>query len=115
MSNTIQMTLIFPLAFTVLLATLQWAMIAWADATALAAAQDAARISAAHNSTITAGTTAAHAAADNGSLTNIHTTINQGGTTTTATVTGTALSVIPGYHHTVTKTAHAPTQHITQS
>jgi len=115
MSNTIQMTLLFPLVFGVLLATLQWAMISWADATALAAAQDAARITAAHNSTTTAGNTAATTAADNGSLSNIHITIQRGATATTATITGTALTVIPGFHHTIAKTAQAPTQRITQS
>ena len=115
MSNTIQLTLLFPLIFAVLLLTLQWAMISWADATALAAAQDAARITAAHNSTTTAGNTAAVNAADNGSLTDIHITINRGATATTASITATALTVIPGFHHSVTKTAQAPTQRITQS
>ena len=115
MSNTIQMTLLFPLIFAVLLLTLQWAMISWADATALAAAQDAARITAAHNSTTTAGNAAATTAADNGSLRNLHVTISRGATATTATVTGTTLTVIPGYHHTIRKTAQAPTQRITQS
>ena len=114
MSNTIQMTLLFPLVFAVLLATLQWAMISWAEATALAAAQDAARISAAHDSTTQAGNSAAAKAADNGSLTDIRTTINRDPTATTATITATAITVIPGYRHTITKTAQAPTQHITR-
>ncbi|WP_158600716.1 TadE/TadG family type IV pilus assembly protein [Tessaracoccus antarcticus] len=115
MSNTIQMTLLFPLVFAVLLSTLQWAMVSWADATALAAAQDAARITAAHNSTTAAGNTAATSAAGNGSITGIQISIQRGATATTATVTGTALTVIPGFHHTITKTAQAPTQRITQS
>ena len=115
MSNTIQLTLLFPLLFAVLLLTLQWAMISWAEATALAAAQDAARITAAHNSTITAGHTTATAAANNGSLTGIHITINRGAAATTATISATALTVIPGYRHSITKTAQAPTQRITQS
>lgn len=115
MSSSVQTTLLFPLVFAMFLATLQWAMIAWADATALAAAQDGARIAAAMHSNAAAGQAEAASAADNGSLTAVAATINRGPNNTTATVTGTALSVIPGYTPTITKTAQAPTERLTQS
>lgn len=109
------MTLMFPLVLGVLLATLQWAMISWADATALAAAQDGARTAAAQHATAAAGRNTATTATNNGSLTNVTITINRGPTQTAATVTGTALSIIPGYQPSITKTAHAPTERITTS
>ncbi|MCC2592479.1 pilus assembly protein [Tessaracoccus sp. OS52] len=115
MSSSVQLTLLFPLVFAAFLATLQWAMITWADATALAAAQDGARLAAARHSTAAAGQAAAAAAANNGSLTAVTTTINRGPTQTAATVTGTALSIIPGYTPTITKSAQAPTERLTQS
>ncbi|GAB3821940.1 hypothetical protein GCM10028820_31570 [Tessaracoccus terricola] len=115
MSNSVQMTLMFPLVLGVLLTTLQWAMISWANATALAAAQDGARTAAAQYATTEAGRTTAAAASNNGSLTNITITINRSPTQTTATVTGTALSIIPGYRPTITKTAQSPTERITTS
>ena len=115
MSNTIQWALLFPLVFGVLMLTLQWAMISWADATALAAAQDGARITAARNSTIAAGVQAATTAANNGSFTGIQVNTTRGATTTIVEVSGTAVSVIPGYSPLIHKSAQAPTQRITQS
>ena len=115
MSNSVQLTLLFPLVFSVLLLTLQWAMISWADATALAAAQDGARTAAAMNSSAAAGEAVATAAAGNGSLADVRAAVNRGAAATTVTVSGTALSLIPGYQRTITKTAQAPTQRITQS
>lgn len=42
LSGSVQLTLLFPLAVLVLLATLQWSLLLWAEAVARAAAQDSA-------------------------------------------------------------------------
>lgn len=114
LSNGVQVTLLFPLAFGILLLTLQWAMVAWADATALAAAQDGARVAAVINGSEAAGESLAREAAENGSLNGVAVAVTRGAARTTATVTGSASSVLPGYTATVRKTAEVPTERLTQ-
>ena len=43
LSGSVQVTLLLPLAMLVLLATLQWSLLLWAESTAMAAAQDSGR------------------------------------------------------------------------
>ena len=115
LSNGVQLTLLFPLAFGVLLLTLQWAMVAWADASALSAAQDGARVAAVLNGSTTAGESAARDAASNGSLEHVHVQVSRDATRTTVTVQGTPPSLIPGITPSVSKTAAVPTERLTRS
>ena len=114
LSNGVQLTLLFPLAFSVLLLTLQWALTSWASATALAAAQDGARQGAMHpdfNSVQEIATTSA----GNGSLTGLSVEITIGSRHTQVTVTGNAVSVIPGWQTQVSETASRPAERVTRS
>lgn len=113
MSNSVQTALLFPLVLSVLWLAMQWAMLSWAHATAQAAAQDAARSAAAHGSSAAHGQQQALRAAESGALDTISVTVTRGTTFTTATVTGRALQVIPGFPTEYTVTATAPTQTIT--
>ncbi|RMB60114.1 pilus assembly protein [Tessaracoccus antarcticus] len=113
LSNGVQVTLLFPLAFGVLLLTLQWAMVSWAGATALAAAQDGARSAAAINGSAPAGQSTALAAADNGSLLGLDVTVTRTADRTTVTVSGLAPSVLPGFTSRVSKNAQVPTERLT--
>lgn len=115
LSSSVQAALLFPLIILPLLAALQWSMLAWADATIQAAAQDGARQGAALGSNGSAGEATARAAADNGAVTAIRVTVSRGATTTTATVSGQALRVVPLWPTDVSVTASAPTQRITNS
>lgn len=114
LSNGAQLTLLFPLAFSILLLTLQWAMVSWADASALAAAQDGARAAAAVNGSASAGESVALDAANNGSLTSVSVVVSRGITRTTVTVTASAPSVIPGVTPRVHKSAEVPTERLTR-
>ena len=113
-SNGVQLTLLFPVAFGILLLTLQWAMVSWADATALAAAQDGARAASVVNGSAAAGESMALDAAANGSMNGVAVTSTRGATRTSVTVTGSATSVLPGYTPRVSKTAEVPTERLTR-
>lgn len=114
-SNGVQVTLLFPVAFGVLLLTLQWAMISWAHATALAAAQDGARVAAVLHGSAAAGESAAREATENGALGHVSVVVLRGSTRTSVTLTGSAMSVLPGYTPTVVTTAEVPTERLTSS
>lgn len=114
LNNGVQVTLLFPLAFGILLLTLQWAMVSWAGSSALAAAQDGARVAAAINGSASAGESAAKEAAGNGSLNAVEVSVNRGATRTSVSVSGSAPSVIPGVHPLVRKTAEVPTERLTR-
>lgn len=115
LSNGVQLTLLFPVAFGVLLLTLQWALLAWSDASALAAAQDGARVSALLNGSVAAGESVAREAAANGSLENIEVIVLRDATRTTVTVRGTSPSLLPGVTNAVHKTVDVPTERLTRS
>ena len=114
LSNGVQVTLLFPLAFGILLLTLHWAMVSWGGATALAAAQDGARAAAALDGSPAAGESVAASAADNGSLTAVDVNVTRSGVWTTVTVSGKAQSVLPGIISHVSKTAQVPTERLTR-
>lgn len=114
LSSGVQVTLLFPVAFSVLLLALQWAFVSWADATALAAAQDGARVAAAHRGDAASGNSAAALAADNGALEAVTVAVERGSRSTTVTVSGRAVSVVPGWAPMVTKIATHPTQRLTR-
>lgn len=115
LSGSVQAALLFPLILLPLLLGLQWALHSWANATALAAAQDAARASAAFGATIADGEAAARLALDNASTTSQQIHITRGATSTQATVRVEAMTVVPLWDATITISATAPTQRITQS
>ena len=115
LSSSVLATILFPLVLSSLWLTMQWAMLTWAQATAQAAAQDGARAAAALNATTTHGYATAQAAADNGSIDNLHVTAHRAARLTTVTITGTALQVIPGFPVTIQVTATSPTQRLTPS
>ena len=115
MSSSLQLSLLFPMIIGIFLLTLQWTMLAWAEATAEAAAQDGARAAALLGGTSAAGRSAALAAATNDSLAGIKARVDRGPITTTATVTGQALTVVPMFPTTITATATVPTERITES
>lgn len=115
LSSGVQLTLLFPLAFGVLLLTLQWAMVSWAESSALAAAQDGARVTAALSGSVTAGESVALGAASNGSLEDIRVTVTRGASSTTVTVTGSAPSLLPGYRPQVSRSSEVPTERLTRS
>ncbi len=115
LSNGVQTALLFPVAFGMLLLTLQWALVAWADASALAAAQDGARASAVINGSSATGESVAREAAANGALENVEVTVARGAITTMVTVRGTAQSLLPGVRPTVSKAAEVPTERLTNS
>ncbi len=112
-SNGPQFILLFPLALGILLLALQWGMVSWANASALAAAQDGARVAAAVDGSASVGESVALAAADNGSLTSISVEVSRGAARTRVTVSASAPSVIPGFIPSVTRSAEAPTERLT--
>ncbi|GAB3821661.1 hypothetical protein GCM10028820_30600 [Tessaracoccus terricola] len=113
LSSGVQVAVLFPVAFSVLLLALQWAFVSWADATALAAAQDGARAAAGFRGSAAAGDRVALDAADNGSLTQLAVDVERGGAHTVVTVSGRAVSVVPGWAPLVTKSAEVPTERLT--
>lgn len=113
LSSGVQVAVLFPVAFSVLLLALQWAFVSWADATALAAAQDGARVAAGFQGSAAAGNQMATAAADNGSLTTVDVDVERGAERTSVTVSGRAVSVVPGWAPLVTKSAEVPTERLT--
>lgn len=114
LNNGVQVALLFPVALGILLLTLQWAMLAWGEATALAAAQDGARAAAVIHGSDAAGETVAMAAADNGSLDSLAVTSDRGPRTTTVTVSGSVSGILPGFSTTIRRTAEMPTERLTR-
>lgn len=107
-----QWALLFPVAFGAFLLVLQWAVYAWAQASALAAAQDGAAQAATYQSTEKAGREVALRAADNGSLDGIQIVVTRGTAVTEVTVSGSAPSLLPGVDLVVSRTALVPTERL---
>ena len=115
LSHSVQWTLVFPVAVLVLMATLQWALVAWANSTALAAAQDGARAAATYGSSLQDGVEEAERAAANGSLHDVAVRPRQSGGHVEVVVTAKAVSVLPGVVPAVERTARAPVQQLTSN
>nr|WP_108871307.1 TadE/TadG family type IV pilus assembly protein [Tessaracoccus timonensis] len=113
LSGSVQVSLLLPVVIGIFLLAVQWAMMSWAQTTAHAAAQDAARAAAAYGATEAAGKQAAHEATTNGSLTDVLTTVHRRGETTSATVTGRALVVVPFFPTDIRAEATTPTERLT--
>lgn len=116
-SLTVEMAVLMP---TLLLATflgIQAAMFYHAGTLASAAAREGVRVAAAENGSSSAGIAEAHAftvdvAGD--SLTNVNVTGRRSSTSASITVTGKALTVIPGWVPSVKKSASLPVERITR-
>ena len=113
-SASIQMAALMPVLFLIMFTGLQAALYSYASTVAATAAQDGARAAAAYTGTgtgnLAAGTTTANSALQqsHGSLTGYSVTATGTAGGATVTVTGQALSVIPGLTFTVTRSATWP-------
>lgn len=112
LSNSVQTALLFPVGLGLLLALLQWALITWADATAMAAAHEGAIVAASLGATAGDGQSAAIRAADSGALTQVTASVERGSRQTSATVTGNAVVVL--WPQKVSHTMMVTTERLTQ-
>ena len=116
-SGTIQLVVLMPLLFMLLFAGVQGAMFYHARSVAIAAAQEGARAAAAQTGTTGHGHTAAAAflqAAGGGDVLKGATIeVTRTATTATARVSGTIMSVIPGWSPTVSSQVAAPVERLT--
>jgi Flp pilus assembly protein TadG len=117
-SVAIQMVFLMPALFAVMFLGVQSALYYHARVVALAAAQEGAREAGTEQGTRDSGVaTASTFLADaGGSDVMTSTSVSGSRTTTTAkvTVTGKSLSVIPGWHVTVTQSASVPVERLTE-
>lgn len=111
LSNSVQAAVLFPLGMGLFLALLQWGLVAWAETSAIGAAQHGAAVAARHGSTAGEGQLAAFHAADNGSLHAVSVQVVRGSRDTTATVTGRAVVVL--WPREVSKTVVVTTERVT--
>jgi Flp pilus assembly protein TadG len=117
-SVTIQMVFLMPALFLVMFLGVQGALYYHAREVALAAAQEGAREAGSEQGTRDSGLATANTfvADAGGSDVMTSTSVSGSRTTTTATVTvtGKSLSVIPGWHVTVTQSASVPVERLTE-
>ncbi|MCG6566484.1 TadE/TadG family type IV pilus assembly protein [Tessaracoccus sp. ZS01] len=113
LSNSVQAALLLPVGLGLFLALLQWAMVSWAEGSAIAAAQQGASVAAVEGATAGEGRAAALQAASNGSLTGIAAEVTRGARLTTATVTGRAVVVV--WPRDISRTVVVTTERVTQS
>ena len=111
------MVFLMPALFAVMFLGLQGALYYHARTVALAAAQEGAREAGSETGTREAGVATARTFLRDagGSDVMTATSVHGSRTTTTAmiTVTGTSLSVIPGWHVTITQSASVPVERLT--
>ena len=110
LSGSVQVTLLLPLAMLVLLAALQWALLLWAESTAMAAAQDSARAAAVLGGSVADGREAGKRAIFNTSINDVTVNVDRAPTFTIAVVEGTAIRVLPMVNVTVRQEARIPTE-----
>jgi Flp pilus assembly protein TadG len=117
-SSSIQMVILMPALFSIMFLGMQGALYYHARTVAIAAAQEGARAAGSQNGTADEGVSAASSfVSDAGGkdvLPGAHITGGRSATTATMTVTGTSLSVIPGWSPTVSQSASVPVERITQ-
>lgn len=113
LSNGVQFALIFPGVLALFFLGLQWSMHAWASSIALASAQDGARAAAAFDGSEAAGLDAAAQAIKGDVLQDPQVQVERNPTTTTVTVTGTALSFFGLDIFGVEKMVSVPTERLT--
>jgi Flp pilus assembly protein TadG len=117
-SSSIQMVMLMPALFSIMFLGMQGALYYHARTVAIAAAQEGARAAGTQNGTAAEGVSAASSfVSDAGGkdvLPGAHMTGGRSATTATVTVTGTSLSVIPGWSPAVSQSASVPVERITQ-
>jgi Flp pilus assembly protein TadG len=117
-SSSIQMVILMPALFSVMFLGMQGALYYHARTVAIAAAQEGARAAGAQNGTADGGISAAASfvgdAGGNNVLPGAQMSGTRTATTATVTVTGTSLSVIPGWSPAVSQSASVPVERITR-
>jgi Flp pilus assembly protein TadG len=117
-SVTIQMVFLMPALFLVMFLGVQGALYYHAREVALAAAQEGAREAGSENGTRDSGVETANAFLKDAGGSDVMTSTSVSGsrttTTATVTVTGKSMSVIPGWHVTVSQSASVPVERLTE-
>lgn len=115
---TIPMVLLLPALFALMFVGVQGAMYYYARSVAIAAAQEGARDAGAEHGTREAGAaTAREFVRDAGGddvLVGAKVSGSRSATTATVTVTGTSLSLIPGWEPRITQSASVPVERLTR-
>lgn len=111
---SVQMVVLMPVLFLLMFLGVQAAMIYHGRTVAIAAAQEGARAAAAQYGTTDDGQVAAAAfvvaAGGDGTLREVTVTAHRTATTATVEVSGTTMSVIPGWTPSITQSASAPVE-----
>jgi len=114
---TIQLVILMPALFTLMFTAMQAALIYHGRTVAIAAAEQGAQAAAAQDGTTTDGRAAAAdfvtAAGGDGVLTAVRITATRSATIATVTVTGTTLSVLPGWTPSIVQSATVPVERLT--
>jgi Flp pilus assembly protein TadG len=117
-SSSIQMVMLMPALFSIMFLGMQGALYYHARTVAIAAAQEGARAAGSQNGTAAEGVSAASSfVSDAGGrdvLPGAHMTGGRSATIATVTVTGTSLSVIPGWSPAVSQSASVPVERMTR-
>jgi Flp pilus assembly protein TadG len=114
----VQIVLLMPVLFMLMFVGMQAAMIYHGRTVAIAAAEEGARAAAAQNADTGAGQAAATAfitsAGGDGVLGGVTIASSRSGTTATVVVTGTTLSVVPGWTPQISQSASAPLERLSR-
>ncbi|MHB1488880.1 MAG: TadE/TadG family type IV pilus assembly protein [Cellulomonas sp.] len=114
---TVQVVVLMPAMFLLMFTGMQAALIYHGRTVALAAAQEGARVAAVMSSTAQAGEVAASQFVDSAGgqdvLRDATVTATRDATTAQVTVSGTTLTVVPGWVPTITQSAVAPLEQVT--
>jgi Flp pilus assembly protein TadG len=117
-STSIQMVVLMPALFALMFMGMQAALIYHARSIAIAAAEEGARAAGAQGGSVSGGTAAAAAfvasAGGGDVLRSVSATGNRGTVTATVTVTGAALSVVPGWSPRITQSATVPVERLSR-
>ena len=117
-SSSIQMVILMPALFSIMFLGMQGALYYHARTVAIAAAQEGARAAGSQDGTAAGGISAASTFVSDAGGKDVLPGAQMSGTrtvtTATVTVTGTSLSVIPGWSPAVSQSASVPVERITQ-
>ena len=115
---SIEVVLLMPVLFALMFTGMQAALFYHARTVAIAAAEEGARAVGAQGGTPMLGVAAADdfitSAGGDGVLKDAHTQAWRGATTASVTVSGTAMSVIPGWSPALTSSASVPVERLTR-
>lgn len=115
-SSTVETAILVSVLITLLLTLMQGGVWWHTRNVALAAAEEAARAAASEHGTAVAGRRAATSFIDqsNAGMTNVGIDVRRSTTTVTVTITGHAMSVLPGITQQISQTATLPVERITR-